>query len=389
MFGMIIGGIMVAAGVFLTLVPPFFIGPILFVAGLIIGFRGMTKTAVTGVKLAASATSAIAARDQSSTNQYLACGAAPSRDQVKWATLLEIDPDLKSAAETVGAFGPEYVDQLATKYLAVESKSYLPAIVDSVVAHAKHLAAEQALIREEDERNRIAHQENVREQQFLAAERQKRRRASLLKWGPIVAGIIAVTLGGFFVYDRLTREHFDPSDLSGPKTWDSEEAAVLFMMEQAEAGVTDIDSQLRWQKEGEKLTLHGRHVRGGKQFSRSVSAKKPGACKYELTNQYDGGKPYTETIDVSKTISAEQLGKGSLTRVALKGSVDEFYCTRSFEGFARCGGNPADRESACSKTYPECPKNINPRTVLQWFPEDYAARVISAYQFLRSKCSTF
>ncbi len=371
----------------MTLVPPFFIGPILFVAGLFVGFRGMTKTAVTGVKLAASATSGLASRDQSSTSQqYPTSGSASDRDKAKWATLLEIDPDIRKAAETVGAFGPEYIDQLAAKYLAVENKSYLSAIVDSVAANARNVAAEQARLREEEEQNRIAKLESDRAQQIMAAEQQRRRRASLLKWGPIVAGIVAVTLGGLFAYDRLTREHFDPSDLSGPKTWDSEEAAALFMMQQAEVGVTDTETHLRWQKDGENLVLRGKHVRGGESVSQSVSAKKLGVCKYEVSAKDFEGKTYTQTIDISKTLSAESLGKGSTTRVALKGAVDEFYCTGSFDGYTRCGGNPADRESACSKTYPDCPKNVNPRTVLQWFPEDYGARIISAFEFLRSKC---
>lgn len=55
MGSMLLGGILIFAGLVLSFVPPFIFGPILFAVGIFVGIRGMGKTAAKSVKLASSA----------------------------------------------------------------------------------------------------------------------------------------------------------------------------------------------------------------------------------------------------------------------------------------------------------------------------------------------
>lgn len=57
-------------------------------------------------------------------------------DASKWAALKEVDPEIKEAADQVSALGPRFEDELATKYLAISDKTYLPAIVKAVAEKA-------------------------------------------------------------------------------------------------------------------------------------------------------------------------------------------------------------------------------------------------------------
>ena len=81
----------------------------------------------------------------------------PSYDLAKWRALVEYDDDIKRAAETVRPFGPRYEARLASDYLALNDKNYLPQILEKVKAAAeagvlsdKELAEERARIADFD-----------------------------------------------------------------------------------------------------------------------------------------------------------------------------------------------------------------------------------------------
>lgn len=161
---------MVVMGAFLTFVPPFFLGPIIFIAGLYVGTRGMFATAVTGVKLTKFASSAITARnspndgsgvkpdypgqhDNRATPTNLTVAApipakTASYDEKKWEVLLQVDNEIAQAADKLRPFGERYVDELAETFMTLNDKSYLPAIVlkiaDKAQLDIKEKEAQQA-----------------------------------------------------------------------------------------------------------------------------------------------------------------------------------------------------------------------------------------------------
>jgi hypothetical protein len=59
-----------------------------------------------------------------------------SYDREAWRRLVESDPDLAQLTAVLSDFGPQYVDELATSYLADPDKSRLGAIVDGIIAKA-------------------------------------------------------------------------------------------------------------------------------------------------------------------------------------------------------------------------------------------------------------
>ena len=62
-------------------------------------------------------------------------------DKAKWKALVEYDPDISRIANALFPYGQKYVDQLATGYLALNDKEYLPMIVQKILATAKDDAA--------------------------------------------------------------------------------------------------------------------------------------------------------------------------------------------------------------------------------------------------------
>lgn len=60
----------------------------------------------------------------------------PKTSKGKWNTLLEVDADIRQAAETARARGPAYEAMLSQKYLQLNDKSYLPGILTSVLKQA-------------------------------------------------------------------------------------------------------------------------------------------------------------------------------------------------------------------------------------------------------------
>lgn len=66
----------------------------------------------------------------------------PEYDWKKWQALVEYDPDIKAAAQSLEPHGQKYVDQLAEKYLALNDKAFLPQIREKLLAAAAAEAAE-------------------------------------------------------------------------------------------------------------------------------------------------------------------------------------------------------------------------------------------------------
>lgn len=58
-------------------------------------------------------------------------------DREAWRRLVESDPDLAQLAKVLADYGPQYVDELATSYLAAPDKNRLGAIVDGIIARAR------------------------------------------------------------------------------------------------------------------------------------------------------------------------------------------------------------------------------------------------------------
>lgn len=61
---------------------------------------------------------------------------ASSYDRQAWQQLVESDADLAAVASVLGDYGHQYVDELASEYLAVADKARLPAIVDGIIGRA-------------------------------------------------------------------------------------------------------------------------------------------------------------------------------------------------------------------------------------------------------------
>lgn len=98
---------------------PFLWGVLCFIFGLI----GILALAVVGDARGA------AGRGHSGRNSH-------ETDWVRWQALIDVDPDIRAAASRVRAFGQHYEEQLAEKYLALNDKAYLPALVSKTLERA-------------------------------------------------------------------------------------------------------------------------------------------------------------------------------------------------------------------------------------------------------------
>jgi hypothetical protein len=65
-------------------------------------------------------------------------------DKAKWKALVEYDPDISRVVSALSPYGQKYIDQLATGYLALNDKQYLPMIVQKILATARDDAARRA-----------------------------------------------------------------------------------------------------------------------------------------------------------------------------------------------------------------------------------------------------
>ena len=79
--------------------------------------------------------------NQSQASQGLLVSSARYDDK-KWSVLADVDPDIRAAIAKVEPYGAKWIAVLAEKYLAVADKTYLDAIVESVIAEAKTAPAE-------------------------------------------------------------------------------------------------------------------------------------------------------------------------------------------------------------------------------------------------------
>jgi hypothetical protein len=69
-------------------------------------------------------------------------GDSSSYDEARWNSLVQNDPDLLRLVAVLTPYGLKYVAELATAYLAVNDKRYLPTILKEVVASARRDAGE-------------------------------------------------------------------------------------------------------------------------------------------------------------------------------------------------------------------------------------------------------
>ncbi|MBR0697346.1 hypothetical protein [Bradyrhizobium lablabi] len=60
-----------------------------------------------------------------------------SYDREAWRVLVASDPDLEQVVAVLADYGPQYVDELATSYLAAPDKSRLADVVEAIVARAR------------------------------------------------------------------------------------------------------------------------------------------------------------------------------------------------------------------------------------------------------------
>jgi hypothetical protein len=64
-----------------------------------------------------------------------------SYDRVKWDALVRYDPEISRIAEALRPYGQKYTDELASAYLALNDKAYLPMIIKKILESAKQDAA--------------------------------------------------------------------------------------------------------------------------------------------------------------------------------------------------------------------------------------------------------
>jgi hypothetical protein len=65
-------------------------------------------------------------------------------DRAKWTLLVEYDDDIARIHHALLPYGQYYVDQLASIYLTLNDKQYLPKIVDKIIASARENALRRA-----------------------------------------------------------------------------------------------------------------------------------------------------------------------------------------------------------------------------------------------------
>ncbi len=141
----ILGGLLLVAGLFMSFIPPFIWGAPLFIAGLVMGIGGLFGTTVSAAKTVVAVSKEVSRASAAKTIDAQATpvgayGAVPSTkeyDEAKWHALKEFDDDIRAAAHRIAAFGPAMEDKLAKAYLAISDKAYLQSIVNKLEAEAR------------------------------------------------------------------------------------------------------------------------------------------------------------------------------------------------------------------------------------------------------------
>jgi hypothetical protein len=62
---------------------------------------------------------------------------SPAYDSAKWHALLKYDSDVAEAAEKIRPLGPEFLNELAESFMALNDKTYLPQIVARISKRAE------------------------------------------------------------------------------------------------------------------------------------------------------------------------------------------------------------------------------------------------------------
>lgn len=144
---MIIGTLLMVAGLFASFIPPFIWGAPLFMIGvpmMLAGFGSVSvSTAKAGVAIAKEVRSGSAGGGYASSPEPVAAP-APARpapggkdyDAAKWEALVEFDPDIKAAVSRIEPYGQAVLDRLARAYLAIGDKAMLEQIVAKIAVEA-------------------------------------------------------------------------------------------------------------------------------------------------------------------------------------------------------------------------------------------------------------
>lgn len=141
----LLGSLLLVAGLFASVIPPFIWGIPLFAAGLAMGIAGLFGTTVSAAKTVVAVSKEVSRASAAKTIDAQATpvgayGAAPSTkgyDEAKWHALKEFDDDIRAAAHRLAAFGPAMEDKLAKAYLAISDKAYLQSIVSKLEAEVR------------------------------------------------------------------------------------------------------------------------------------------------------------------------------------------------------------------------------------------------------------
>jgi|HubBroStandDraft_5_1064220.scaffolds.fasta_scaffold47757_1 uncharacterized protein YecT (DUF1311 family) len=117
-------------------------------------------------------------------------GRSPAYDRAKWAALLQYDPDIAAAAQQLRGQDPKWIDELASAYLTLNDKNYLPGILARISQGIGAEAAERSAARaREEERKRAAEQERLR---IELENRERRARFVAAIWGTRERRILTV-----------------------------------------------------------------------------------------------------------------------------------------------------------------------------------------------------
>ncbi|MHB1668746.1 hypothetical protein [Thiomonas sp.] len=140
--------------------------------------------------------------------------AGPSFDRAKWNALVQYDQDISSLAEKLQPLGTKWVDQLASSYLALNDKKYLPDIERKIVAAARVEA-------EENKRERIVAEEQRKAQTELWRNRGRTtRKFAQLTWGTQTRRIVTLS-GAVLLLAIVVSLHFlmQPAKVDASIVW--------------------------------------------------------------------------------------------------------------------------------------------------------------------------
>jgi len=151
---------------------------------------------------------AMSSGNASSQTSDHASNATTSFDRAKWNALLQYDKDISAVAEKLKPLGEKWVDELASSYLTLNDKTYLPEIERTIVAAARAEAEDneqQRIYREEQQKASLQAQERLAEARRKQFELWRDR---LWRHKVVVGGILLslVVGGGYWSYQKQETE---------------------------------------------------------------------------------------------------------------------------------------------------------------------------------------